>query len=353
MSDTFSTQNLDHLGIVAGVCQQIDLIEQINHHIPNEGRKVSVGQAVQAMVLNGLGFVGRALYLTPEFYRTKPVDLLIGEGIEADDLNSDSLGKALDYLHETGITEVFAKVSAHALKQYGIQVRFAHGDTTAFSLHGEYKVDENESNDEDEPQPITITYGHSKDRRPDLKQAILSMICANQSLIPVYLNTLSGNTSDKASLPETAKAYLAQFKADEETPVLVMDSALYGAMTIKDLADVKWVTRVPATITEAKTLLAETDQAQMITSVREGYFYREVTSTYGDVAQRWLVVLYEPRREAEEKSLEKQVERERDKLDKALKKLKKQVFNCEEDAQQALKRFDKQWKLHCVSGEIT
>jgi len=352
MSDTFSTQNLDHLGIVAGVCQQIDLIEQIDQHIPNEGRKVSVGQAVQAMVLNGLGFVGRALYLTPEFYRTKPVDLLIGEGIEADDLNSDSLGKALDYLHEAGITEVFAKVSAHALKQYGIQVRFAHGDTTAFSLHGEYKVDENKSNDDDEPQPITITYGHSKDHRPDLKQAILSTICANQSLIPVYLNTLSGNISDKANLPETAKAYLAQFKADEETPVLVMDSALYSATAIQELADTKWVTRVPATLTEAKTWLAETDKAQMIASEREGYFYHEVTSTYGDVVQRWLIVLYEPRCTAEEKALEKQIERERDKLDKALKKLQRQVFNCEQDAQQALKRFDKQWKLHHVSGNI-
>lgn len=352
MSDTFITQNLDHLGIVAGVCQQIELIEQINQLVPDAGRKVSVGQAVQAMVLNGLGFVGRALYLTPEFYRTKPVDLLIGEGIEADDLNSDSLGKALDYLHEAGITEVFAQISAHALKQYGIQVRYAHGDTTAFSLHGEYKVDDDEPNDDDEPQPITITYGHSKDHRPDLKQAILSMICANQSMIPVYLNTLSGNTSDKASLPETAKAYLTQFKADEETPVLVMDSALYSAAAIKGLDDTKWVTRVPATLTEAKTRLAETDQAQMITSQRQGYFYHEAISTYGDVTQRWLMVLYEPRRHAEEQGLQKHVERERNKLDKALKKLQKQVFNCEEDAQQALKRFDKQWTLHRVSGEI-
>jgi len=348
MSDTFSTQDLDHLGIVAGVCQQIDLIEQIDQIVPDTGRKVSVGQAVQAMVLNGLGFVGRALYLTPEFYRTKPVDLLIGKGIEADDLNSDSLGKALDYLYAAGITEVFAKVSAHALTRYGIQVRYAHGDTTAFSLHGEYQGDE--EGDDDEGQSITITYGHSKDHRPDLKQAILSLICANESLIPVYLNTLSGNTSDKASLPETAKAYLAQLKADEETPVLVIDSALYSAAAIKALADVKWITRVPATITAAKTLLAETDKAQMIAAEREGYFCHEVTSTYGDVTQRWLIVLYEPRREAQERALVKRVERERDKLDKALKKLQKQVFNCQEDAQQALKRFDKQWKLHRVSG---
>jgi hypothetical protein len=91
------------------------------------------------MVINGLGFVGRPLYLTPEFYANKPVDLLIGEGIEAADLNEDSVGKALDYGYEAGITELFASVSAHALRQFGIQVRFAHLDTTAFSLEGAYE----------------------------------------------------------------------------------------------------------------------------------------------------------------------------------------------------------------------
>lgn len=47
------------------MCEQIDLIGQIDARVPETGRKVSVGQAVQAMVLNGLGLVGRALYLAP------------------------------------------------------------------------------------------------------------------------------------------------------------------------------------------------------------------------------------------------------------------------------------------------
>src|SRR5574337_48160 len=81
-----STQQLDHLGIVAGMCQQIDLIGQIDRIVGPNGRKVSVGQAIQAMVLNGLGFVKRPLYLTPEFYATKPVEVLIGAGISAEDL---------------------------------------------------------------------------------------------------------------------------------------------------------------------------------------------------------------------------------------------------------------------------
>src|SRR5262245_3839951 len=91
-----STQQLDHLGIVAGICQEIDLIGQIDQIVGATGRKVSVGQAIQAMVLNGLGFVNRPLYLTPEFYGNKPVEVLIGAGLRAEDLNDDSLGRALD-----------------------------------------------------------------------------------------------------------------------------------------------------------------------------------------------------------------------------------------------------------------
>jgi hypothetical protein len=47
------------------------------------------------MVLNGLGFANRALYLTPNFFRDKPVERLIGEGIGAEHLNDDVLGRVL------------------------------------------------------------------------------------------------------------------------------------------------------------------------------------------------------------------------------------------------------------------
>jgi hypothetical protein len=55
-SSRLHTQRLDHLGIVAGICNQIGLIEQIDQQVGPNKRKISVGQAVQAMVLNGLGF---------------------------------------------------------------------------------------------------------------------------------------------------------------------------------------------------------------------------------------------------------------------------------------------------------
>ncbi len=59
MAETIhATQRLDHLGILAGICREIDLGGQIDRMIGLTDRQVSVGEAVQAMVLNVLGFVG-------------------------------------------------------------------------------------------------------------------------------------------------------------------------------------------------------------------------------------------------------------------------------------------------------
>ncbi|MFN4868522.1 MAG: DUF4277 domain-containing protein, partial [Pseudanabaena sp.] len=50
--------NLDHLGIVAGIIDEIGIEEEINRIIGRSSReKVSAGVIVKAMLLNGLGFV--------------------------------------------------------------------------------------------------------------------------------------------------------------------------------------------------------------------------------------------------------------------------------------------------------
>ena len=50
--------NLDHLGIVAGIIDEISLVEQVNQLVGQQpGEIVSPGQVVKAIILNGLGFV--------------------------------------------------------------------------------------------------------------------------------------------------------------------------------------------------------------------------------------------------------------------------------------------------------
>jgi hypothetical protein len=65
---TYETQRIDHLGIVAGICQEISLIEQIDGQVKASERKGSCGKGTQDMILNALRFVGRALYMTPDYF---------------------------------------------------------------------------------------------------------------------------------------------------------------------------------------------------------------------------------------------------------------------------------------------
>lgn len=86
----YSSKNLDHLGIVAMVCKEIGLAEEIDRIVGVDPRqKVTCGEAAVAMVLNALGFVDRPLYLFPEFMATKPAEILIRAGLKAADFNDD------------------------------------------------------------------------------------------------------------------------------------------------------------------------------------------------------------------------------------------------------------------------
>jgi transposase len=60
---------------------------------------VTVGHAVKAMVLNGLGFVHQRLYLGPMFFHNKPTQRRMALGIEAKHLNDATLGRAVATLY--------------------------------------------------------------------------------------------------------------------------------------------------------------------------------------------------------------------------------------------------------------
>ena len=66
------------------------------------------------MVLNGLGFSNRQLYLVPQFFANKPVEHLLGKGITAEMLNDDCLGRTLDWLYAHDLTKLFAGIATRA-----------------------------------------------------------------------------------------------------------------------------------------------------------------------------------------------------------------------------------------------
>jgi transposase len=149
------------------------------------------------------------------------------------------------------MTDVFFKVAAHALQVYGLQSKIVHLYSSSFHLHGAY------DREEPEHEAISVTYGYSKDHRPDLKQGVVQLITSHKSALPVWFEALSGNSNDKKTFKAMVKAYCQQMKSSEQ-PYLVMDSAGFSEATLKKAQDVRWLMRVPETLAQAKRLVQET-----------------------------------------------------------------------------------------------
>lgn len=137
-TEEYVNERLDHLGIVAGVCQEIGLAAWLDAQEPGNRQQVSIGTATVAMILNGLGFSNRQLYLVSQFFANKPIEHLLGPGITAEMLNDDCLGRTLDWLYEHDLTKLFAGIASRARRIFGIKAGQIHVDTTSFSVSGEY-----------------------------------------------------------------------------------------------------------------------------------------------------------------------------------------------------------------------
>ncbi len=80
------------------------------------------------MILNGLGLVSSPLYLFPSFFEGKATEHLIGEGIQPKHLNDDRLGRVLDKLYLTGLSQIFTSIALAAANKFNVSTDTAHLD---------------------------------------------------------------------------------------------------------------------------------------------------------------------------------------------------------------------------------
>lgn len=284
-----ASENIDNLGLVAGMCHEIGIADIIDRACEDQAKNkhISFGQCVNCMILNGLGFVGRTLYLYSEYFEDKPVDHLLGITIAPEQIDDNVLGRTLDKLFSIGVTGLFTKIALHAMHTLGIEVKSLHLDSTSFHVDGDYYslLDQDESR-------IQLVQGYSRDHRPDLNQAVLQLITSNQGNIPLFMQAASGNTADKTAFAEIVAEHAKSFQEAVNNRYLVGDSALYTPTTIQSLhrTGCLFVTRVPAQIKAVSEYIAQCSREGM-EDLGNGYLGQEYTVTYADVAQRWIVIL--------------------------------------------------------------
>jgi transposase len=352
MSTSYETKTIEHLGLVAGMYDELGVGELIDELIPQdfEQRQVTIGQAVKAMVLNGLGFANRRLYLTPHFFSNKPTEHLLGEGVTPDLLNDDTLGKALDKLYDYGVSELYSLIATRAVTRLELKPTVGHQDITSFHGDGEYNSDNPPAAEEG---IVHITKGYSRDGKPELNQVALELIHEHQASLPVAMQVLDGNQNDNKTM-SAVSVHIAQLR-QVGIGVLVKDGAGYSEQALKahEEASLKWVMRVPATLAEAKSLL-ETTELKTLQALTEGYCYLSVTRSYGGIEQRWLIIHSQAAQARVRKSVGKQVLKATEQEHKAFAKLCRRAFACEQDARAALETFQNELKVLTVhDAQIT
>jgi transposase len=183
-------KNIDHLGIVAGLIDEIGIVETINSKLGVDSReKIAAGILVKAVLINGLGFVSRPLYLFKQFFDDKAIEVLLGEDVKSDYLNDDKIGRVMDNLYKYGLNSLFIEIVLSVIKKFKIDTKYSHLDATSFHLHGEYKSEINQEKQEEinKERPIFIIKGYSRDHRPDLKQCVLDLITSSDGDIPLLM----------------------------------------------------------------------------------------------------------------------------------------------------------------------
>src|SRR5271156_1584330 len=138
---------------------------------------------------------GEPVYGVGEWAALSPPDLLGLRQQDLSRLHDDRLGRSLDRMFEgIGPTLIMAVVR-HVIREFAISLDELHNDSTTVSFYGAYDAAGQESQQRGRPTHA-ITWGHSKARRPDLKQLLYILTITSDGNVPVYFSSDSGNTVD-------------------------------------------------------------------------------------------------------------------------------------------------------------
>ena len=340
-TDQMTITDVRHMPVVKAYAGQIGLVETIDQLVDTQ-MELSPGMAVLGMVLDTLS--GRTpLYRLTEFFEEKDTELLLGVPIEPERFCDYNLGRSMDKIFDTGTQKIFSQLAQNALTAFDVDPRQVHFDTTSVSVFGDYDLCD---------PPFDITYGYSKDKRPDLKQFLVSMLCVDRN-IPILGATKDGNASDKTlnnELLTNISKYMAEHGLSPGAYVYVADAAFVTEDNLKkaDGTQTRFLTRLPATYNECSRVIRDavaSDQWIDIGPLAEEHsrpkrptaqyrVYDGTVELYGNT-YRAIVVHSSAHDKRRHKRIDRLLQQDRKQLEADCKQATATAYYCNEDAQAA------------------
>lgn len=325
---------------------KIGLVEVINQLVPTE-MEVDAGTVVLGMVLDTLR--GRSpLSRVEEFFTHYDTALLLGRDLPPQVFNDDNVGRVLDRLYATGTMKIFTACAIRADMLFGFDKQYVHFDTTSKSVYGDYLPGEGQE------VPFSITYGYSKDKRPDLKQFVFSLLCVDRA-VPLWGKPEDGNASDKTrntTLLSKIAHLLANHGVAPGAYIYIADAALVTEDNLTALRDTLFISRLPATYAECERVIQEAVAHQAWKEVGvlaqtkptknrllASYKASERAVTLYGLSYRAVVVQSSAQDKRRQKRLDREFQASSTTLQSALRAAEKQVYFCRADAEAAAKKL--------------
>ena len=184
------------LPLLKRVFERMQLGRILHEHLPKDDPRTELATVTALLVLFANLLLAREpIYGVGEWAALFPPDLL---GLREQDLpriHDDRLGRCLDRMFEgIGPTLIMAVVR-RVIREFAVSLDELHNDSTTVSFYGAY----DQAGQEGERRGLpthAITWGHSKARRPDLKQLLYILTVTSDGNVPVYFSSASGNMVD-------------------------------------------------------------------------------------------------------------------------------------------------------------
>jgi transposase len=197
------TYGVGGVPLVNRILQRMRLEEILREHLPEDDVRTELPTARALVVLVRNLLISREpMYGVADWAALHAPDLLDLFEDQVGQLHDDRLGRCLERLFQSTGPDMILAVIRQVIKEFHLQLDELHNDSTTVSFYGLYANSEDGVLYFGRAVP-TITYGHSKAKRPDLKQLLYTLTITDDGGVPIYFTSHSGNVTDDTTHIDT------------------------------------------------------------------------------------------------------------------------------------------------------
>ncbi len=235
--------------VIKHYAERFHLVDYINSQIEWDENQWKISPGILGLTLVYVCFLSEdsriPLYKIPDKLRDLDLFLLLNEPLHPDDFSDDQFATLLERLGGIGHQKFLSGIISQVYNLFDIPKSYdLHSDTTSHIMYGAYEVCDIEGFND-----LVITWGHSKDRRPDRKQIKTGLVVDGNGVIR-QVTVLDGNESDSTWNANSIQDLKKQLGDETELNVYIADSKLVSLPNLKKINDgdkvLKFISLVPA-----------------------------------------------------------------------------------------------------------